>query len=97
MPKRSLKLVDLHVVPVKLYRGKHAKSCECPTCLKAKLGAFRERMREMESARGPTTVDATVPVRAHWRRQANHLAKSPQLRELVRSIVAEMLAASRKR
>jgi predicted amidophosphoribosyltransferase len=64
----------------------HTKSCWCPTCTKAKTILFRnsymERIGLMVKIKPPTTPDALVPVRAHFRRQPNYLQKSPVLREL---------------
>lgn len=93
----KLKLRDLHVVQVRVWRGKHTKKCECPPCLKKKLLEFQRRVEEMEQARPPSDVSSTVPVRAHWRRQANHLAQSPALRAAVAEIVRSLFTRAKER
>lgn len=99
MKKRNLRLVklsDIYHIPVRLYRGKHTKKCECPPCLKAKIAAFEERVEQMAVVRMPTDSGATVPVRAHWRKQRNHLANSPELRKAVEQIVTSLFRKSLK-
>jgi hypothetical protein len=65
------------------FKGTHPKICECAKCLAAKIKLFKERIRLMNKPAFPPTQDSTVPVRAHWRRQPNHLRKQPLLRRWV--------------
>lgn len=101
MTKRNnvikMKIRDLHHIPVKIYKGKHAKKCECPDCLKAKLKVFQQRVEDMTKMKPPASPEAMVPVQAHWRRQANYLRNSPEFRELVTEIVSQIFAQASKR
>ena len=70
----------------------HAKrGCDCPI-------HASERARSLLFRNGtlPESVDQTVPVRAHWRRQKGHLRKLPNTKAaLVREL--QKLLAARKR
>lgn len=70
---------------------KHPALCQCQKCLQAKITAFRIRMRQMYTKNPPLDIEQTVPVRAHWRRQKNHLSSQPELKALVLHEVRALL------
>lgn len=81
----------------KLWRGRHVKSCECVDCLKRKLRSYERRIKEMGDPRPPADEDATIPVRAHFRRSRRFLAGQKLLRELVIHIVRGLVREARRR
>lgn len=68
----------------------HAKSCDCASCARDRVGALKALWAANGKYAVPATADATVFVRSYFRRQPNHLKKRPnaqgRLRALVRSI-----------
>ena len=55
----------------------HARSCDCKTCTPQRMRAFKSYYEA--SSRPPLMPDQdrTVFVRAHWRKQKNHLNRFP--------------------
>lgn len=72
----------------------HPKSCVCNECNALKLAAFKIRLSQMGGVT-PDNIEQTVPVRAHWRKQRNHLAKNEQLRDDVKKLLAELLSSNK--
>jgi hypothetical protein len=68
----------------------HAKACDCADCAKGRVAVFLSRIRSREDM-VPKSVDATVPVRAHWRRHPNHLKKSPTTLKLLQAELARLM------
>lgn len=80
-----------------LYGGKHAKSCKCNLCTRAKLAEYEARVKlAIRGGARIESADQTVPVRSHFRAQPNHLKSNPELRKMVREIVLSVLAEQRK-
>lgn len=65
------------------YNG-HAKCCKCDACAKSKLDEVRAYVKA-PTVRPPPSADATVLVRAYFRRQPRHLKKWPVARKLFRA------------
>lgn len=99
-PQQQRLEILLQATDIKFKRGsttEHAKSCECLLCTRARLAAFQARAKlAVQGGAKPENAEQTIPVRAHWRQGKNHLKNDPALRELVRSIVRELLEESRK-
>ena len=53
--------------PVRMYRGQHSKTCQCPSCLLAKVGLFEEKLELMNGVPPPTRFHR-IAVKPHWRR-----------------------------
>lgn len=66
-----------------LGKNGHAVSCKCGDCYVGKV----ERYLADPTVREPKTRDATVLVRAHLRRQANHLRKDPKAKAALRALL----------
>jgi hypothetical protein len=54
------------------------------------VGEFLSRVRSREEMI-PRSADATVPVRAHWRRHPNHLNKQPHTLKLLQRELAQLM------
>jgi hypothetical protein len=81
------------------YNG-HAKSCDCRTCGAYRQAAFAKQLKSIaqvaraapDAVKLPTTVDQTVFVRAHYKRQPNHLRKYPQTRRMFADTLKRFVA-----
>lgn len=69
--------------PYSANRNGHANKCECDKCVKLKLRAYADRVSHMTDVKAPNRAGAYVPVRAHFRRQANYLGKRPRLAKAI--------------
>ena len=82
---------------VSMYKGKHSKKCECYECSRSKLNEIEARVKlAVQGGARIDNLEQTVPVRAHFRAQKNHLKNNPGLRELVREMVKEVLDAQKR-
>ncbi len=64
-------------------RHGHANKCECTKCVKLKVARYAERVEAMTEIKAPSRAGAYVPVRAHFRRQANYLGKHDKVRKAI--------------
>lgn len=60
----------------------HSKKCQCGTCVAAFMSSYKQRVREMVIPKIKSAKE-TVPVRAHFRKQPNHLKRQPRKRNQV--------------
>ena len=65
----------------------HARSCDCEKCATVRAERISQLWEENGQAAVPKTLDATVFVRSHFRRQSNHLQRFPETRKMMRSLL----------
>lgn len=68
----------------------HAKACQCKGCVKTKVARQLAKIHD-DTRLIPGSADATVAVRAHWRRQNNHLRKQPLVRDALKEALAQLI------
>ena len=65
----------------------HARSCDCEKCATSRAERISTLWEEHGKAAVPKTLDATVFVKSHFRRQSNHLQRFPETRKMMRSLL----------
>lgn len=63
--------------------GKHPVTCDCSECAEARAEKIASFIKRNADLNRPKFSDATVFVRAHFRRQKGHLRRFPATRAAV--------------
>lgn len=81
----------------KIRNGKHTKTCRCYGCVTERLSIMEERfVLALRGGARITDPAQTVPVKAHFRKQQNHLRRDEWLRGMVEAAVRKVIAEQRK-
>jgi hypothetical protein len=72
------------------YKG-HPVTCDCERCAEARAERIASFVKRNADLNKPKSADATVFVRAHFRRQKGHLRHFPHTRELVMARLKQYL------
>lgn len=80
------------VTPKLNSKGEHCKSCECYICTQQTLDDYKVRVEAaLRGGARPERRDQTIPVRAHFRRSANHLKSKPTMRQFARAMIEAII------
>lgn len=79
--------MDAERKPYAVGHNGHARCCDCDKCAVVRAERISQLWEENGKAAIPKTLDSTVFVRSHFRRQPDHLKRFPTTRRMMRRLL----------
>lgn len=75
----------------RIHNGKHTQACDCSSCTKVRLEAYKAKVSQMSEVRLPSDPSACVPVRGHFRKMKRFGTKHPRFQSEVADLVKRIM------